>query len=479
MTHRDDLDQMLTAWLDDPYTPPAPGYLGEVLDRTRRTRQRPAWASFERWLPMADKIARPALAPPLRVALILLIALLVAAIAVGVAVVGSGLLNPAPQSPRVQAPYPIPQGPSAVLVFDSSTESPSVRPGGDIYTIRADGTGLRQLTSGPVLESYPAWSPDGTRIAYLVGRDSLAVMDAGGRNQKTVVPPDPALGKCLGGSISWSPDGTSLLFPVSVACDDVYVLYVVAADGSSPAAKLLSSEIQSSAGAWSPDGKRIAFAGREPGGGTMALYVVDTGTAPLKGGLGPVRIISAAAGQGSNAAWMNPRWSPDGTAVAAAGGTNSDCRLATTGTLDAFVVKADGSGVRAVASEAAKEYNPAWSRDGRRLAFQRIVDASEYVNGRPCTMAIWVSDADGTNPRRLPGLGTDDFQPPFWSPDASRLVGNTVRVVNGIEHYDLYIVNADGTGPLVTVEDAGLASWQPLAAPLPPAPSFAPVSPTP
>ena len=77
MTQRDDLDRMLTAWLDDPYTPPAPPYLGEVLERTRRTRQRRAWASLERWLPMADKIlARPA-SPPLRLARLLLIALLV------------------------------------------------------------------------------------------------------------------------------------------------------------------------------------------------------------------------------------------------------------------------------------------------------------------------------------------------------------------------------------------------------------------
>ncbi len=58
MTHRDDLDRMLSVWLDDPYTPPAPHYLGQVLERTRRTRQRPAWANFERWLPMAEKISR-------------------------------------------------------------------------------------------------------------------------------------------------------------------------------------------------------------------------------------------------------------------------------------------------------------------------------------------------------------------------------------------------------------------------------------
>ena len=76
MTQRDDLDRLLSAWLDDPFTPPAPRYLGRVLERTRNTRQRPAWASLERWIPMADKVLQPTTAPPLRLAWLLILALL-------------------------------------------------------------------------------------------------------------------------------------------------------------------------------------------------------------------------------------------------------------------------------------------------------------------------------------------------------------------------------------------------------------------
>ena len=108
MTQRDDLDQLLSAWLDDPFTPPAPQYLERVLARTRRTRQRPAWASLERWLPMADNmLARPA-SRPMRMTRLVLFALLVLALAAVVAVVGAQLLRPKAV---------IPQGGAAVLVF--------------------------------------------------------------------------------------------------------------------------------------------------------------------------------------------------------------------------------------------------------------------------------------------------------------------------------------------------------------------------
>ena len=294
--------------------------------------------------------------------------------------------------------------------------------------------------------------------------------------ERRCYPTSPA---CLGTLLAWSPDGSSLIFSLSVACDGHYVLEIVATDGSSSATKLIDSSIGADSAAWSPNGTQIALSGTDPKDGSAGLYMVDVDPAhALAGGLRP-RLIGASTGPTLTSLWMEPRWSPDGTELAAAGGTSSDCTTPTSGTLDAFILKADGSGQRTVAAEAAKEYNPTWAPDGLRLAFQRIVDPSEYVHGRPCTMATWVANADGSNAHRVPGLGTDDAQPPFWSPDGTRLLGNTVRVVGGNEHYDLYIVTIDGSSPMVTIEDVDVATWQPLAAPLPPAPSFPAVSPSP
>ena len=462
MTHRDDLDRLLSAWLDDPYTPPAPHYLGRVLERTRQTRQRPAWASLERWLPMADKVLQPTTAPSLRMARLLLIALLVLALVAGAAIMGSRLLTPSPV---------IPQGGAAVFAYQSF---------GDIFTARADGADVRRLTSGPDGELAPSWSPDGTRIAYLLRRPSsdlgqndgvsVAVMDAGGGHRTTLATTSGDSQACIPhGLAAWSPDGTTIIFPISPTCDDRSDLFSVAADGSSPATRLLAPGLDSRLAAWSPDGTRIAFVGREASGDS-GIYVVDVkagGT--LGGGLQARRITEA----GASLVWRGPRWSPDGTELAADAGTDDSCSNYDLGTMDAFIAKADGSGQRTLVAETSKEYNPTWSPDGKQLAFQRLVDPTEWVSGRPCTAAIWVIDAAGTNPRRLDGLQPDpDFQPPVWSPDGTRLVGVGYEAGAG----SLYFVTVDGSDAPVTVDvslDVFAGTWQPVAAPIPPAPSFA------
>ena len=449
MTERTDLDRMLSAWLDDPFTPPAPHYLGQVLERTKRTRQRPAWASLERWIPMADKVLQPATAPPMRMARLLLIALLVLALAGAIAFVGSRLLNPTPV---------IPKGGSAVFVF-SSIDGDT---GGDIYLARADGTDVRRLTSGPGIESTPTWSPDGTRIAYRVwerGTDSVVVMDAGGGNSTTLATTPASASYCARGDLTWSPDGTSLIFQTSPECDVRFDLFIVPTDGTSPATRLLTPGLEGRITDWSPDGTQIAFVGRDATG-SVGQYVVDAGDA-LGGGLQARRILAL---DGIDLANIpgGSRWSPDGTDLAAV-----------TGTGDIVLVKPDGSEPRVVAEEA---FNPAWSPDGRRLAFHRTVDPAEYVQGRPCTARAWVVDADGTNARRLDPLVEGCAPPPQWSPDGTRLAGVLIVATPDDPNLGMHygVMTVDGNDPQVALHDGGAGSWQPVVAPIPPAPSFGP-----
>lgn len=409
---------------------------------------------------MADKVLQPATAPPLRMAWFLLLALLVVALVAGIAFVGSRLL------PSTT----IPQGGAAVLAYASASGG-----SGDIFTVRADGTDRRQLTSGPGAETTPAFSPDGTRIAYFAWEDatmSVMVMDAGGGHPTKLATTPATQPYCVRGGPLWSPDSRSLIYPTSPTCDARIDLFIVGADGSSPATRLLADGTNSVYPAWSPDGKRIAFLGSDPAGG-VGLYVTDVGPGgALSGGLA-ARRIGTSTGDLANVG-PDIQWSPDGTklvAVAATAAQQPGGRGAEAG--DLVIVDPDGSGSSLLAEQG---YNPRWSPDGQRIAFHRQVDPSEFVNERPCTARMWVIDADGTDERRLDDLGDGCDAPPLWSPDGTRLSGSFVASTDtepGLGSH-LGIVTVDGSSPTVILEDGPSVSWQPVAAPLPPAPSFSP-----
>ena len=326
---------------------------------------------------------------------------------------------------------------------------------GDIFAVRADGTDLRKLTSGPANKSAPAFSPDGKRIAYREwqdGNDLIVLMDAGGGSRKILATNASNASYCTRGGLAWSPDGSSLIFRVSSECDLRYDLFVVPADGSAAAAKLLAPGIDSAHAAWSPDGTRIAVVGGDPGG-DLGVYVVDVGPdgAP-SGGLTPRR-IAAAGGDLPNSGPAT--WSPEGTTV-----------LFATEAGDVAVVAADGSEPRVVAKAA---FNPAWSPDGTRIAFHRQVDPSEYFQNRPCTARTWVVDADGSNERRLDPLVEGCAPPPEWSPDGTRLAGVLIVATpddpNLGFHYG--VISVDSDDPQVALQDGGAGTWQPVVAPLP------------
>jgi TolB protein len=166
-----------------------------------------------------------------------------------------------------------------------------------IYVMNADGSGLERLTDGPGWNYLPAWSPDGTRIAFVSNRDrndEIYVMNADGSGQMRLTDDaDEDL------SPAWSPDGTRIAFQTNR--DSNNEIYVIAPDGTNQMMLTDSKASFDGDPAWSPDGSRIAFVSDRDG--QASLYVMNAD------GTG-VTLLAPSTGYGDRS------WSPDGGRIA-------------------------------------------------------------------------------------------------------------------------------------------------------------------
>jgi WD40 repeat protein len=157
---------------------------------------------------------------------------------------------------------------------------------GEIASVNPDGTGETVLVSGDIEtdNAWPAWSPDGTRIAFATNRDGdyeIYMMDADGSNQ-TRLTTHPA------GDTrpSWAPDGQRIVFRSS---RDGGGLYTLNTDGSG-VTRIPNSTATDNSPVWSPDGRRIAFVA---GGALHTIAPDGTQRTPL------------------GVTGRDPTWSPD------------------------------------------------------------------------------------------------------------------------------------------------------------------------
>lgn len=254
----------------------------------------------------------------------------------------------------------------------------------DIYTANADGTGVQQLTGSSGAERGPAWSPDGTQIAFYGassenGSHDIFVIDADGRNLRNLTN-SPGVDDRYP---TWSPDGTRIAFHSNAGGD--FDIFVINADATGMRA-LTANDADDLGPDWSPDGTQIAF--------HTSLWDFPYEIAILDLNTDQVRRVT-----NNDDTNTFPTWSPDGTAIAYNAISSVDTST------NIYIMSASGENRRQLTNTQDRSVFPDWSPDGSRIIYQR---------GQPDVSAIYVIDVDGGEPTAITG-GSSDFLPE-WEP---------------------------------------------------------------
>lgn len=247
-----------------------------------------------------------------------------------------------------------------------------------------------------VRNRIPAWSPDGTHIAFLSERSGgldIFVVDLANHSLIDLT----STGEIIT-SLDWSPDGEQIVFDLTSQTGE-RVLYQVDVETRETSKLLARESTYDILPKWSSQGD-IAFISNRNSSSDVYLWQA-----------GEVRRLTF-----DLAVTGSVAWSPDGSQLAftAIDLTPSNAQIIYT---DIYLYDLPQPGVRSLGVRplrielSGNESDLVWSPDGTQIAFVNDQNDDE----------IYVMSADGRNPQRL----TDNYYPdyaPVWSPDSSRLL---------------------------------------------------------
>jgi Tol biopolymer transport system component/DNA-binding winged helix-turn-helix (wHTH) protein len=354
----------------------------------------------------------------------------------------------------------------------------------DIYVLKASGQEPLRLTQDPAPESFPAWSADGSQIAFIRRKDAgaeLVVVPALGGPERVLLE-FPRMGADLDFSqhpvLTWSRDDKTIVYSGQSGADEQYRLYALSVSTGEvrPISSPESGVVGDSSPALSSDGRFLAFVRYlAPRNGRLLIQKLDPGMVPS----GDPIVVKSTALDPRSPVWLEDgrqllfadptgifQWdrdrgatqiyASDGVLGSASAGPKKDGKLPLAVSVDKWdsdiwQIPLNPQGTRATGGASilqrstASDAHPDYSPDGRMIAF-----SSDRSGGGE----IWIADADGSHPRQLTHLGAHILSYPRWSPDGTKIAFHA-RVPDIAE---VYVVDVKQGAPRqITQANPGLA----------------------
>ncbi len=249
---------------------------------------------------------------------------------------------------------------------------------------------------------------------------------------------------------AWSPDGTRLAFESTRDGPDADI-FVMNADGSG-VVQLTRNDAYDGTPAWTPDGQHLVFASERDGNEEVYRMRAD--------GSEQTNLSRHPGADG------HPRPSPDGWLVYFNSNRSSDPASFALGTMDRshnheiYTMALDGGDVRRVTDLPDWDTYPVPSPDGTKLLWRRIEPTGGKSESGRNSEVFWKDLTTGEERNVTRDQAYDGW--PAWSPDGRRIAFASNRANPIFEAFDIYVANPDGSNATrVTFGDGveGRGSW--------------------